>query len=127
MRRRRFVGGFAQSERPQVVFRRRLRRTPGSQGAGCKSPRFSTHFGSSVHLFEAGPRILMTEEQEVAAVAAAAFRERGMVVRESFGAIDSFEKTPTGVRMNFSKDGKRDSIEAALALSRWVGSRTPAR
>ena len=39
-----------------------------------------------------------------------------MVVRENFGAIESFEKTPTGVRMNFSKDGHRDSAEATLAV-----------
>ena len=30
--------------------------------------------------------------------------------------IESFEKTPTGVRMNFSKDGDRDSAEASLAV-----------
>ena len=47
---------------------------------------------------------------------AAAFRESGIVVREKFGAIESFEQTPTGVRMNFSKDGRRDSAEAALAV-----------
>jgi pyruvate/2-oxoglutarate dehydrogenase complex dihydrolipoamide dehydrogenase (E3) component len=39
-----------------------------------------------------------------------------MVVRENFGAIESFEKTPTGVRINFSKDGNRDSAEAALVV-----------
>jgi dihydrolipoamide dehydrogenase len=39
-----------------------------------------------------------------------------MVVRESFGTIESFEKTPAGVRMNFSKDGRRDRAEAALAV-----------
>jgi pyruvate/2-oxoglutarate dehydrogenase complex dihydrolipoamide dehydrogenase (E3) component len=37
-------------------------------------------------------------------------------VRENFGAIESFEKTPTGVRMIFSKDGVRSSAEAALAV-----------
>ena len=40
----------------------------------------------------------------------------GIVVRESFGTIESFEKTPSGVRMVFSKDGTRDSAEAALAV-----------
>jgi dihydrolipoamide dehydrogenase len=38
------------------------------------------------------------------------------VVHENFGAIESFEKTPTGVRMIFSKDGVRSSAEAALAV-----------
>jgi len=39
-----------------------------------------------------------------------------MVVRENFGTIESFEKTATGVRMNFSKDSQRFSAEAALAV-----------
>ena len=38
------------------------------------------------------------------------------MVRENFGEIESFEKTPTGVRMNFSKNGERDSAEATLAV-----------
>lgn len=58
----------------------------------------------------------MTEDEDIAPAAAAAFRELGIVVRENFGAIESFEKTPTGVRMNFSKNGKRESVEATLAV-----------
>ncbi len=52
------------------------------------------------------------------------FRESGIVVRENFGAIESFEKTPGGVRMIFSKDGARDSAEAALAVVAvgWVAN-----
>ena len=57
-----------------------------------------------------------TEDEDVSTVVAAAFRESGIVVRENFGAIESFEKTPTGVRMIFSKDGVRSSAEAALAV-----------
>ena len=39
-----------------------------------------------------------------------------MVVKENFGTIESFEKTPGGVRMTFSKDGKRDAAEGALVV-----------
>jgi len=62
----------------------------------------------------------------VSAEAAAVFRESGMVVRENFGTIDSFEKTETGVRMNFSKDGQQFSTEAALAVVaiRWMADTT---
>jgi dihydrolipoamide dehydrogenase len=88
----------------------------GAGNTGVQVASIFSAFGTQVQLFEAGPRILATEEHEVAAVAAAAFREQGMVVRENFGAIDSFEKTPSGVRMNFSKDGKRESVEAVLAV-----------
>jgi dihydrolipoamide dehydrogenase len=88
----------------------------GAGNTGVQVASIFHAFGTRLQLFEAGPRILMTEEEEVAAVAAAAFRESGMVVRENFGSIDSFEKTPTGVRMNFSRNGKRESVEAALAV-----------
>jgi dihydrolipoamide dehydrogenase len=88
----------------------------GGGNTGVQVASIFNAFGARVQLFEAGPRILATEEPEVAAVAAAAFREAGMVVRENFGAIESFEKTPAGVRMNFVKDGKRDSVEATLAV-----------
>ena len=88
-------------------------------GAGATGVQVASIFnalGSRVQLFEAGPRILATEDESVSEAAAAAFRESGMVVRENFGTIESFEKTATAVRMNFSKDGQRFSAEAALAV-----------
>ncbi len=88
----------------------------GAGATGVQVASIFNAFGSRVQLFEAAPRILMTEDEDVAAAIAAAFRESGMVVQENFGAIESFEKTPTGVRMIFSKDGHRDSAEATLAV-----------
>ena len=79
-------------------------------------------FGSEVQLFERGPRILPSADETIAAAVTAGLRESGVVVRERFGAITSFEKTPTGVRMNFH-DGRRDqSAEAALVVvaAGWV-------
>ena len=73
-------------------------------------------FGSRVSLFQTGPRILPSEDEEVSAAVAAGFRASGMVVREGFGAIDSVEKTATGVRMTFSKNGVGDAAEAALIV-----------
>ncbi|HKR60496.1 MAG TPA: FAD-dependent oxidoreductase, partial [Pyrinomonadaceae bacterium] len=73
-------------------------------------------FGSQIQLFQTGPRILPTEDDDVSAAVASAFRESGIVIREDFGAIECFEKTPNGVRMTFSKDGIRESAEAALAV-----------
>src|SRR5262249_52557290 len=74
-------------------------------------------FGSRVELFEAGPRILATEDEDVSAVVANAFRGSGILVRENFGEIESFEKTSNGVRMIFSKDGAPNSAEAALIVA----------
>ena len=63
-----------------------------------------------------GPHILPHADADVSPGVAAALRESGIVVQENFGAIESFEKTPTGVRMNFTKDGHRGSAKAMLAV-----------
>jgi pyruvate/2-oxoglutarate dehydrogenase complex dihydrolipoamide dehydrogenase (E3) component len=88
----------------------------GGGATGAQVASIFNAFGSRVHLFQAGPRILPTEDEDVSAAVAAAFRGSGIVVREDFGEIESFEKTPSGLRMIFSKDGPRDSEEAALAV-----------
>ena len=81
-------------------------------------------FGTQVDLFEPSKRILSTEDEEIAAAVTRAFRASGMSVHEQFGVIDSFERTPAGVRMNFSKDGRRESAEAAMAVvaAGWVAN-----
>jgi pyruvate/2-oxoglutarate dehydrogenase complex dihydrolipoamide dehydrogenase (E3) component len=88
----------------------------GAGATGAQVASIFNAFGSRVQLFQAGRRILPTEDEDVSAAVAAAFRESGIVVRENFGDIESFEKTPSGVRMIFAKDGLRDSAEAALAV-----------
>jgi dihydrolipoamide dehydrogenase len=88
----------------------------GAGATGVQVASIFNAFGARTQLLEAGPRILSSEDEDVSAAVAAAFRESGMVVRENFGAIESFAKTSTGVRMTFSKDGHRDSAEAALAV-----------
>jgi dihydrolipoamide dehydrogenase len=52
-------------------------------------------FGSQVQLFQSGWRILSSEDEDVSAVAAA-FREAGIVVREGFGRVESFETRRAG-------------------------------
>ena len=88
----------------------------GGGATGVQVASIFNAFGSRVQLFQAGPRILATEDEDVSAAVAAVLRESGMLVHESFGTIESFEKTPGGVRMNFVKDGVRQSAEAALAV-----------
>jgi pyruvate/2-oxoglutarate dehydrogenase complex dihydrolipoamide dehydrogenase (E3) component len=88
----------------------------GGGATGVQVASIFTSFGSHVQLFEAGRHILSAEDEDVAAAVATGFRDLGMVVRENFGVIESFEKTSTGVRMNFRKDSQRESAEAALAV-----------
>jgi dihydrolipoamide dehydrogenase len=96
----------------------------GGGATGVQVASIFNAFGCRVELFETGPRILAAEDKDVAAEVATAFREAGVIVHENFGAIDSFEKTLAGVRMNFSEDGKRYSTEATLAVvaAGWVAN-----
>jgi dihydrolipoamide dehydrogenase len=73
-------------------------------------------FGSRVELFQRGRRILPDEDEEVAGEVAAALRASGMQVHEGVGTIDAFESAPSGIRMHFSRDGRRETAEAALAV-----------
>ena len=94
----------------------------GGGNTGVQIAAMFRAFGSQVQLFERGPRILPAADETVAAAVAAGLRESGVAVHERFGAITSFEQTPTGVRMNF-RDGRRDeSAEAALVVmaAGWV-------
>src|SRR5215813_2940864 len=96
----------------------------GAGATGVQVASVFNAFGSQVQLFQAGPRIVPTEDEEVSAAVAATFRESGMDVKEDFGVIDSFEKTSDGVRMYFSKDGRRKNTEASLAVIAigWVAN-----
>ena len=89
----------------------------GAGATGAQVASVFSAFGTRVQLFQAGDRILPTEDEDVSAAVAAAFRAAGVTVRERFGAIDSFEKTAGGVRMNFSRDGVAESAEAELAVA----------
>ena len=88
----------------------------GGGATGAQVASVFSAFGSRIQLFHSGPRILPTEDEEVSAEMAAAFRGSGIEVWENFGTIDSFEKTSDGVRMFYSKDGQRETTEAALAV-----------
>src|SRR5262249_3818141 len=93
----------------------------GGGATGVQVASIFNALGSQVQLFEAGPHILMSEDEDVAA-AAAAFRDSGIAVQENFGTIESFEKTSAGVRMNYTKEGREANAEAALAIvaAGWV-------
>jgi pyruvate/2-oxoglutarate dehydrogenase complex dihydrolipoamide dehydrogenase (E3) component len=88
----------------------------GAGATGAQVASIFGAFGTHVQLFEAGPRILPTEDEDVSAAVRDAFRTSGIVVREAFGRIDAFEQLGNGIRMRFSKDGAAESAEAALAV-----------
>ncbi len=96
----------------------------GGGATGAQVASVFNAFGAKIQLFHRGRRILPTEDEDVSAAVATAFRESGMTVRENFGEIESFEKTATGIRMHFSKDGSTESAEAKLAVvaTGWIAN-----
>jgi len=98
----------------------------GGGATGAQVASIFNAFGSKVQLFQAGPRILPQEDDDVSAAVAAGFREAGIEVRENFGTIESFEKTPAGVRMVYLKDGERRQVEATLVVTAigWTANTT---
>ena len=88
----------------------------GVGATGAQVASVFNELGSRVQVFEAGPRILATEDEDVSAEMTAAFRARGIVVAESFGRIDRFEPTSTGVRMIYAKGDRTDAAEASVAV-----------
>jgi pyruvate/2-oxoglutarate dehydrogenase complex dihydrolipoamide dehydrogenase (E3) component len=89
----------------------------GAGATGMQVASVFNAFGSRVQLFQAAERILATEEPEVSAAMADAFRASGIDVNEDFGSIEAFERTEGGVRMIYAKKRVRHSAEAALVVS----------
>src|SRR6185503_12953369 len=54
----------------------------GGGATGVQVASIFNAFGSKLQLFQTGPRILHTEDEDVSAAVASAFRDAGIVVRE---------------------------------------------
>jgi len=88
----------------------------GAGATGAQVASIFNAFGSKVHLYEAGPHILPTEDEDVSTAVAKAFRDSGIAVHENFGAIEGFERCPGGVRMTYSNNGTRLNDEASVII-----------
>ena len=88
----------------------------GGGATGAQIASIFNAFGTRVQLFEHGPRILAAEDEDISKAVAKGFAEAGILVRENFGQIESFDKTPAGVRLNFLSNGNRESAEARIAV-----------
>jgi dihydrolipoamide dehydrogenase len=88
----------------------------GAGATGVQVASVFNAFGARVQLFEAGARILRTEDQDVSTAMAAALRSAGISVHEQFGSIERFEEAPAGVRIVYQKDGHSRSAEAAAIV-----------
>jgi len=88
----------------------------GTGSTGVQIASMFRAFGTRISLFERGPRVLPAEDETVATAVADALRASGIEIHERFGEITAFERTATGVRMHFSKNGEHASAEATVAV-----------
>jgi pyruvate/2-oxoglutarate dehydrogenase complex dihydrolipoamide dehydrogenase (E3) component len=88
----------------------------GAGATGVQLASIFNAFGSKVTLFEAAPRILMTEDEDVTGAVGGALRTSGIQVLEDGGTIERFEQCPAGVRMIHSADGAQQAIDAAVVV-----------
>jgi len=96
----------------------------GGGATGAQVASIFNAFGSRVQLFQSGPRIVPTEDEDVSIAVERGFAQSGIEIRKDFSVIEAFEKTSTGIRMLFRKDDKLLSAEATLAVCAvgWVAN-----
>ena len=88
----------------------------GAGATGVQVASIFNAFGSHVHLFEAAPRILASEDTDVAGAIGAALRANGVTVLEAAGTIERFEPLPHGVRMVYTTEDGGQSITADVPV-----------
>ena len=96
----------------------------GAGATGVQVASIFNAFGSHVTLFEAAPRILMSEDDGVAEAMSSALRASGVRVLEDAGTIERFEPSPVGVRLVHSNNDMKAHVDAALAVVAvgWVAN-----
>ncbi len=85
----------------------------GAGATGVQLASIFNAFGSHVTLFEAAPRILMSEDEDVATAVSEALATSGIQVLENAGKIDRLEPSPAGVQLTYAHDGAPGHIDAA--------------
>ena len=99
----------------------------GAGATGVQVASIFNAFGSRVTLFEAAPRILMSEDEQVAAAMSTALQGSGVRVLEHAGTIERFEPSRAGVRLAYSASNEQAQIDATLAVVAvgWVANTDP--
>jgi pyruvate/2-oxoglutarate dehydrogenase complex dihydrolipoamide dehydrogenase (E3) component len=96
----------------------------GAGATGVQLASIFNAFGSQVTLFEAAPRILMSEDEDVAAAVSQALSRSGIQVLQNAGKIDRLEPSPAGVRLAYERDSTAHQIDATIAVLAvgWVAN-----
>lgn len=88
-------------------------------GGGVVGMEFATFYagaGSKVHVLEALPNALNTEDREIAGLLAKSMRDRGIEIRENC-MVKSVEKHKTGYTVHYETKGEACSLKTDMVLN----------
>ncbi|MEG9249484.1 NAD(P)/FAD-dependent oxidoreductase [Arthrobacter sp. Soc17.1.1.1] len=93
-------------------------------GGGHTGAQMTTIFdalGSEVLLLDLAPRILMTEDDDVAAAVTAAFTGKGVQVETGIGGVDGIRADGGGLSLTWQQDGapRSRSVDAVIMAAGW--------
>jgi pyruvate/2-oxoglutarate dehydrogenase complex dihydrolipoamide dehydrogenase (E3) component len=96
----------------------------GAGATGVQLASIFNAFGSHATLFEAAPRILMSEDEDVSAAVGQALATSGIHVLENAGTIDRLEPYPGGVRLTYSNGGTAHHIDTGMTVvaAGWIAN-----
>ena len=87
-------------------------------GAGATGAQVASIFnalGSSVTVYQTGPRIIASEDAEISDAVAAAFREDGMAIHQGLGSIERIDPAARGFRVTLA-GGQQPPLEAEVVV-----------
>ncbi|MCS5659296.1 MAG: FAD-dependent oxidoreductase, partial [Dehalococcoidia bacterium] len=87
----------------------------GAGAIGSEFASFYSEYGTEIHLVEMLPELLPMEDVEISKLLKKLFEERGMNVHNS-AKVDKIECLKTKVKVNVTKEGRKEVLEAQLAL-----------
>ena len=88
----------------------------GGGAIGVEFAYFFSTFGADVTIIEMMPQLLPVEDEEIAQTVEKSFLKMGMKVRTST-AVKKVEKSEDGLNITIEKDGKEETISAAIVLN----------
>ena len=87
----------------------------GAGAIGAEFASFYSEYGTEIHLVEMLPELLPMEDVDISKLLKKLFEERGMNVHNS-AKVDKIECLKTKVKVNVTKEGHKEVLEAQLAL-----------
>jgi dihydrolipoamide dehydrogenase len=96
----------------------------GAAATGCQLATIFAAFGTEVTLLEVAPRILATEDEDVARAMHEALQRRGVAIEAGIGGVERIERRGAGLRAHYRRgdDARSVEAEAVLLAVGWQGN-----